>query len=104
MREVTHPVADAPPKAAAVFAARGVDGTRMEDVVGATAQARSSPPMSTDHIAEDEMTASAIIGAVTMVGLHHVLAGRTVDPPAMSQRLDRLILHGLAPSPGRKDQ
>jgi TetR/AcrR family transcriptional regulator len=195
MREVTDPIAEALPKAAAVFAARGLDGTRMEDIVDATGVPRSTlyyhfsskeeilawllqrllRDLSTDvgHIvdrddlardrlgavitaylqlfadnrdlcavlltelgritripiladaiwaafhepvrklldagehdgslrgAEDEMTASAIFGAVTMVGLHHVLTGKPVDPPAMSRRLDRLILHGLAPTPGR---
>jgi TetR/AcrR family transcriptional regulator len=36
MREVTESIAEALPKAAAVFAARGLDGTRMEDIVEAT--------------------------------------------------------------------
>ena len=35
MREVTESIAEALPKAAAVFAARGLDGTRMEDIVEA---------------------------------------------------------------------
>lgn len=198
MREVTDTIAEALPKAAAVFAARGLDGTRMEDIVDATGVPRPTlyyhfsskeeilawllqrllRDLSTDvghivdrddpardrlgavitaylqlfadhrdlctvlltelgritriplladaiwaafhepvrklldagehdgslHGAEDEMTASAIFGAVTMVGLHHVLTGKPVDPPAMSRRLDRLILHGLAPTPGRKNQ
>lgn len=56
------------------------------------------------RVAEDEMTAPAIIGEVIVVGLHQILTGRPVDPPAMSQRLDGLILHGLAPTQARKNQ
>ena len=36
MRELTDNIADALPKAAAVFAERGLDGTRMDDIVEAT--------------------------------------------------------------------
>src|SRR5690606_6295062 len=36
MREVTESIAEALPKAAAVFASRGLDGTRMEDIVEAS--------------------------------------------------------------------
>ena len=46
---------------------------------------------------DHEMTASAIFGAVTMVGLHHVVVGQPVDPPALAHRLDHMILRGLAP-------
>jgi AcrR family transcriptional regulator len=195
MREVTGSVAAALPKAAAVFAARGLDATRMEDIVDATGVprptlyyyfsskeeilswllrclltdlsidvayivGRDEPArdrlgaviaaylqLFADHRdlcavlvtdlgrvtripvladatwaafhepvrrllddgekdgslcgADDDMTASAIYGAVTMVGLRHILTGKPVDPPAMSQLLDRLILHGLTPAPER---
>ena len=191
MREVTGSVAAALPKAAAVFAARGLDGTRMEDIVEATGvpapnpllpllveggdprlaaptplcvtcpssrtnrrprrartrparashrrlpaavrrpprpvrraahrtrshhphprpgrrdlggvpRARAQAPRRGEHdgslaAADDDMTASAIFGAVTMVGLHHVVIGKPVDPPPWLPRLDHLILHGLTP-------
>jgi AcrR family transcriptional regulator len=198
MREVTGSVAAALPKAAAVFAARGLDATRMEDIVDATGVprptlyyyfsskeeilswllrclltdlsidvayivGRDEPArdrlgaviaaylqLFADHRdlcavlvtdlgrvtripvladatwaafhepvrrllddgekdgslcgADDDMTASAIYGAVTMVGLRHILTGKPVDPPAMSQLLDRLILHGLTPAPERTNR
>ena len=53
---------------------------------------------------DHEMTASAIFGAVTMVGLHHVVVGQPVDPPAMAARLDHLILRGLAPTPKEEER
>lgn len=49
------------------------------------------------------MSASAIFGAVTMVGLHHVVTGQPVDPPALSARLAHLIMRGLAPIPEEKN-
>ncbi len=200
MRDVTDNIAAALPQAAAVFATRGLDGTRMEDIVEATgiprptlyyhfsskeeilawllerlmrdlsveighildrdqpARARlhdvvraylglfadhrelctvlltelgriTRIPKLADAIwatfhdpvskllhagetdgslraVDDEMTASAIFGAVTMVGLHYVVTGQPVDPDAMASRLDDLLLQGLAPptqtSKGRK--
>lgn len=197
LREVTDSVAEALPRAATVFAVRGLDGTRMEDIVEATGVPRPTlyyhfsskqeilvwlmqrllRDLSTDigHIvdrgdtagdrlsaviaaylqlfadhrdlctvlltelgritriplladaiwgafhepvrklldagerdgslrgAEEALTASAIFGAVTMVGLHHVVTGRPVDPPALSARLAHLIMRGLAPIPEEKD-
>ncbi len=199
MRDVTDNIAAALPQAAAVFATRGLDGTRMEDIVEATgiprptlyyhfsskeeilawllerlmrdlsveighildrdqpARARlhdvvraylglfaehrelctvlltelgriTRIPSLADAIwatfhepvskllyageadgslraVDDEMTASAIFGAVTMVGLHYVVTGQPVEPDAMTARLDDLLLQGLAPtrtSNGRK--
>ena len=198
MREVTESIAEALPKAAAVFAARGLDGTRMEDIVEATGVPRPTLyyhfsskeeilawllqrllrdlsieiggivdrdepardrlrqviaaylqlfadhtqlctvlltelgritriPQLADAIwaafheplgkvldageragsmqaSDHEMTASAIFGAVTMVGLHHVVVGQPVDPPAMAARLDHLILRGLAPTPKEEER
>ncbi len=197
MREVTHSIAEALPRAATVFAVRGLDGTRMEDIVEATGVPRPTlyyhfaskeetlawllqrllRDLSTDigHIVdrddaasgrlsaviaaylqlfadhrdlctvlltelgritriplladaiwaafhepvrklldagehdgslrgvEEEMSASAIFGAVTMVGLHHVVTGKPVDPPALSARLAHLIMRGLAPIPEEKN-
>jgi AcrR family transcriptional regulator len=193
MREVTDNIAAALPQAASVFATRGLDGTRMEDVVEATgiprptlyyhfsskeeilawllerlmrdlsveighildrdepARARlrdvvhtylglfaerrelctvlltelgritripnlADAIWATFHepvrkllhageadgslrVVDDEMTASAIFGAVTMVGLHYVVTGQPVDPDAMAGKLDDLLLQGLAPPP-----
>ena len=53
---------------------------------------------------DDEMTASAIFGAVTMVGLHYVVTGQPVDPDATAARIDDLLLHGLAPTPNRSSK
>lgn len=197
MREVTDSIAEALPRAATVFAAHGLDGTRMEDIVEATGVPRPTlyyhfsskeeilawllqrllRDLSTDigHIVdrddaaryrlsavitaylqlfadhrdlctvlltelgriiriplladaiwaafhepvrklldagehdgslravEEEMSASAIFGAVTMVGLHHVVTGQPVDPPALSARLAHLIMRGLAPIPEEKN-
>ena len=61
---------------------------------------RDGSMQASDH----EMTASAIFGAVTMVGLHHVVVGQPVDPPAMAARLDHLILRGLAPTPKEEER
>ena len=47
---------------------------------------------------DDEMTASAIFGAVTMVGLHYVVTGQPVDADLMAAQIDDLLLQGLAPS------
>lgn len=199
MKDVTDNIAAALPQAAAVFATRGLDGTRMEDIVEATGIPRptlyyhfsskeeiltwllerlmrdlsveighildrdqparerlhdvvraylglfaehrqlctvlltelgrvSRIPSLADAIwatfhepvskllhageadgslraVDDEMTASAIFGAVTMVGLHYVVTGQPVDPDALAARLDDLLLLGLAPprtSKGRK--
>jgi hypothetical protein len=44
------------------------------------------------------MTASAIFGAVTMVGLHYVVTGQPVDPDLMAAQIDDLLLQGLAPN------
>lgn len=198
MREVTDNIAEALPKAAGVFAARGLDGTRMEDIVEATGVPRPTlyyhfsskeeiltwllqrqlRDLSIDigrivdrdepardrlrrviaaylqlfadhrdlcavlltelgritripHLADaiwgafhepvrklldagehdgsmrasdHEMTASAIFGAVTMVGLHHVVVGQPVDPPTMASQLDHLILRGLAPTPKEEER
>ncbi|MEJ5256269.1 MAG: TetR/AcrR family transcriptional regulator [Acidimicrobiales bacterium] len=199
MKDVTDNIAAALPRAAAVFASRGMDGTRMEDIVEATGiprptlyyhfsskeeilawllerlmrdlsveighildrdqparerlhdVVRAYLGLFADHrelctvlltelgritripnladaiwatfhepvrkllhtgdtdgslrAVDDEMTASAIFGAVTMVGLHYVVTGQPVDPDAMTSRLDDLLLLGLAPtrtSKGRK--
>jgi AcrR family transcriptional regulator len=55
---------------------------------------------------DDEMAASAIFGAVTMVGLHYIVTGQPVDAGTMSTRLDDLVLQGLVepsnPKKGRK--
>ena len=198
MKEVTDHVAAALPRAATVFATRGLDGTRMEDIVEATGiprptlyyhfgskeeilawllqrlmrdlsveighiLARDEPgrarlhdvvhaylglfaehrelctvlltdlgritriPSLADAIwatfhepvrkllhageadgslrgVDDEMTASAIFGAVTMVGLHYVVTGQPVDPDATAARIDDLLLHGLAPTPNRSSK
>jgi len=61
---------------------------------------RDGSMRASDH----EMTASAIFGAVTMVGLHHVVVGQPVDPPAMAAHLDHLILRGLAPTPKEEER
>ena len=195
MREVTDNIAAALPQAATVFATRGLDGTRMEDIVEATGIPRPTlyyhfgskeeilgwllerllrdlsveigqildrdeparprlhdtvraylelfaehrdlctvllidlgritriphladaiwaafhePVRKLLHAGEhdgslrgvdDEMTASAIFGAVTMVGLHYVVTGQPVDPDAMAAQLDDLLVRGLAPTPKR---
>lgn len=192
MRDVTDPIAAALPKAAAVFAARGLDGTRMEDIVEATGVPRPTlyyhfsskeeilawllqrlmrdltvdighildrdiparerlhavvaaylsvfaehrdlctvlltelgritripdladaiwatfhePVRKLLHAGEadgslrgvdDEMAASAIFGAVTMVGLHYVVTGQPIGAADLSDRVDDLILRGLAPA------
>jgi AcrR family transcriptional regulator len=46
---------------------------------------------------DDDVTASAIFGAVTMVGLHYVVTGQPIDPEVASGRLDDLLLGGLTP-------
>ena len=46
---------------------------------------------------DDDVTASAIFGAVTMVGLHYVVTGQPIDSDAAAGRLDDLLLGGLAP-------
>ena len=198
MREVTDNIAAALPQAATVFATRGLDGTRMEDIVEATGIPRPTlyyhftskeeilawllerllrdlsveighildrdeparprlhdavraylelfaehrdlctvllidlgritriphladaiwaafhePVRKLLHAGEhdgslrgvdDEMTASAIFGAVTMIGLHHVVVGQPVDPPALASQLDDMILRGLAPAPKEEDR
>jgi len=191
MREVTHNIAAALPAASAVFASRGLDGTRMDDIVEATGIPRPTlyyhfsskeeilawllerllrdlsveigyildrdePARDRLHavfgaylalfaehrelctvlltelgritripaladaiwasfhepvrkllhaggadgslrLIDDDVTASAIFGAITMVGLHYVVTGRPIDPDAASGRLDDLLLGGLAP-------
>lgn len=191
MKEVTDHVAAALPRAATVFATRGLDGTRMEDIVEATGIPRPTlyyhfgskeeilawllqrlmrdlsveighildrdepgrarlhdvvhaylglfaehrelctvlltelgritripaladaiwasfhePVRKLLHAGEadgslrpidDEVTASAIFGAVTMVGLHYVVTGQPIDSDAAAGRLDDLLLGGLAP-------
>ncbi len=191
MREVTDNIAAALPAASAVFAARGLDGTRMDDIVEATGIPRPTlyyhfsskeeilawllerllrdlsveighildrdelardqlhavfgaylglfakhrelctvlltelgritripaladaiwasfhePVRKLLHAGEidgslrpidDDVTASAIFGAVTMVGLHYVVTGQPIDSDAAAGRLDDLLLGGLAP-------
>lgn len=192
MKEVTDNIAAALPRAAAVFATRGLDGTRMEDIVAATGIPRPTlyyhfsskeeilawllarlmrdlaidvgqildrdeaardrlhavvgaylglfaehreltTVLLTDlgritripeladaiwasfhepvrkllhagasdgslRVVDDELTASSIFGAVTMVGLHYIVTGQPIDPDASATKIQDLLLQGLAPA------
>lgn len=53
---------------------------------------------------DNELTASSIFGAVTMVGLHYIVTGQPVDPDASATKIHDLLLQGLAPAKRRKKE
>jgi AcrR family transcriptional regulator len=46
---------------------------------------------------DHEVAASAIFGAVTMVGLHYVVTGQAVDVDSLASALDDLVMPGVLP-------
>ena len=63
-----------------------------------------SSTSSAKHLPHRAHNSSSTKGAVTMVGLHHVVVGQPVDPPVLATQLDDLILRGLAPTPKEEER
>ena len=45
---------------------------------------------------DPEPTASALFGAITMLGLHYILTGQDLDVPRVAAQLEDLVIAGLA--------
>ena len=49
-----------------------------------------------------EAATTVVFGAVTITGLHYLLAPGTLDPEAAAEAVLRVVLRGLGPRPGRR--
>ena len=47
-------------------------------------------------VEDSTATAMAIFGAATVVALHHLMAGRRLDPAALARQINELVLEGVS--------